>query len=93
LRYKERYGKEPESYAAASYDACAVLLRAIERVGRGDRRAIAKEVLATRDYNGLLGRWSFDVNGDIVLPEMSRLAIRDGRFAFLGTAPMPLVPG
>jgi branched-chain amino acid transport system substrate-binding protein len=82
-RYRNVYGKEPESYAASSYDACRVVLEAIERVGRKDRAAITEAVLATCDYEGLLGRWSFDANGDITLRRTSRLTVRNGDFSFL----------
>lgn len=84
-RYRRTYGKEPESWAAASYDACRVVLEAIERVGAKDRAAIARAVLATRDHDGLLGRWSFDENGDITLRRTSRLTVAGGEFAYLSS--------
>jgi branched-chain amino acid transport system substrate-binding protein len=82
-RYTRVYGKEPESYAASSYDACRVVLEAIERVDRKDRAAITKAVLATRAHEGLLGRWSFDANGDITLRRTSRLTVANAEFEFL----------
>jgi branched-chain amino acid transport system substrate-binding protein len=85
-RYKRIYGLEPESYAASTYDAVSVILKAIETVGRRDRGAITEAVLATRDHEGLLGRWSFDENGDIDLSTITRIDVRDGDFAYLGTA-------
>jgi branched-chain amino acid transport system substrate-binding protein len=84
-RFKRVYGKEPESYAASAYDACQVVLRAIDRVGVKDRAAITRAVLGTRDYDGVLGRWSFDANGDITLRRTSRLTVTNGEFAFLST--------
>ena len=85
-RYKRTYGVEPESYAGSTYDAVTVILQAIETVGRRDRGAITEAVLATRDHEGLLGRWSFDENGDIDLSTITRIEVRDGDFAYLGTA-------
>jgi branched-chain amino acid transport system substrate-binding protein len=82
-RYKRVYDKEPESYAAATYDACGVVLDAIEQVGTKERAMITEAVLATRDHDGLLGRWSFDPNGDITLRRTSRLTVKKGDFAFL----------
>jgi len=90
-RYKRTFGLEPESYAASTYDAVTVILKAIEAVGRSDREAITEAVLATRDHKGLLGRWSFDENGDIDLSTITRIEVRDGKFAYLGTA--ELSPG
>ena len=75
-RYLERFGHEPECYAASAYDATGVILQAIERVGRIDRAAITEAAFATRDFDGLLGRWSFDDNGDIDLRRATRLTVR-----------------
>ena len=82
-RYVETYEREPESYAASAYDAVGAVLAALERVGGKDRAAITRAVLATRDFDGLLGRWSFDSNGDVDLRRATRLAVRDGDFTYL----------
>ncbi len=79
-RYVERFGHEPECYAASAYDTTGVILQAIERVGRADRAAITQAAFATRDFDGVLGRWSFDANGDIDLRRCTRLTIRNRRF-------------
>jgi branched-chain amino acid transport system substrate-binding protein len=79
-RYVARFGEEPECYAASAYDTTGVILQAIERVGRADRAAITQAAFATRDFDGVLGRWSFDANGDIDLRRGTRLTIRDGVF-------------
>ena len=79
-RYLERHGLEPECYAASAYDATGVILEAIERVGRPDRDAITQAAFATRDFDGLLGCWSFDENGDIDVRRGTRLTVRGGDF-------------
>lgn len=79
-RYVERFGKEPESYAASSYDAMGVVLEAIEQVGSPDRAAVVEAAFGTRDFPGLQGRFSFDANGDTDLRRGTRLTVRAGRF-------------
>jgi branched-chain amino acid transport system substrate-binding protein len=79
-RYVDRFGLEPECYAASAYDATGVVLQAIERAGRLDRAAITEAAFATRDFDGVLGRWSFDANGDIDLRRATRLMVRGGDF-------------
>lgn len=92
-RYVERFGHEPECYAASAYDATGAILQAIERVGRNDRAAITRAAFATRDFDGVLGRWSFDANGDIDLRRGTRLTVRSGRFEPLDVlAIVPLRP-
>ena len=79
-RYVERFGKEPESYAASSYDAMGVVLAAIKKVGAPDRAAVVDAAFATRDFPGLQGRFSFDANGDTDLRRGTRLTVRGGHF-------------
>jgi hypothetical protein len=57
-----------------------VALDAIQRAGRKDREAVRAAVLATKDYDGVLGRWSFDQNGDTTLTTMSGRQVKDGKF-------------
>jgi branched-chain amino acid transport system substrate-binding protein len=83
-RYLETHDQEPECYAASAYDAVGVVLAAVEQVGTKDRAAITRAALATRDFDGLLGRWSFDSNGDIDLRRATRLTVLDGAFSYLG---------
>ncbi len=79
-RYKDKYRIEPESYAANGYEAARVALGAIARVGRADRAAIRDAVFATRDFDGVLGRWSFDQNGDPTLTTVSGRLVRGGKY-------------
>jgi branched-chain amino acid transport system substrate-binding protein len=79
-RYVERFGKEPESYAASSYDVMGVVLRALEQAGARDRGAVVDAAFGTRDFPGLQGRFSFDANGDSDLRRGTRLTVRGEHF-------------
>ena len=78
--YKVRFNAEPEMYAAYGYEAARVALDAIRRAGKKDRNAIREAVLATKDYDGILGRWSFDANGDTTLSTISGREVKEGKF-------------
>jgi branched-chain amino acid transport system substrate-binding protein len=78
--YKKRFNAEPEAYAGYGYEAMQVALDAIRRAGRKDRTAIRDALFATTDHDGILGRWSFDQNGDTTSTAMSGRQVRDGRF-------------
>lgn len=80
--YRARFGIEPESYAAYGYEAAAVVLDALRRADAPDRAAVLKALRETRDYDGVLGRWSFDANGDTTLRTVSGNEVKGGRFAF-----------
>ncbi len=81
--YKKKYNSEPESYAAYSYEAASVVLDAIKRAGKKDRKTIIDEVAATKDFAGVLGTWSFDENGDTTAKIISGIAVKDGKFEFV----------
>ncbi len=78
--YKRKFNAEPEAYAVYGYEAARVVLDAIARAGQKDREAIRAAVAATKDFDGALGRWSFDANGDTTLKVMMVEEIKDGKF-------------
>ena len=61
-------------------DEVKVALDAIARAGRKDREAIRAAVFATADYDGILGTWSFDANGDTSLTTMTGRRVVNGTF-------------
>ncbi len=80
--YRQRYGEVPEGYAVYGYEAAQVVLRAIRDAGVKQRRAISDAALAIRDFDGALGAWGFDTNGDTTLDALTVSAVRGGRFEF-----------
>lgn len=70
-RYRDKYRSDPEVYAIYGYEAASVVLDGIARAGRKDREAVRAAVMGTRDFDGVLGRWSFDANGDTTLTTVS----------------------
>ncbi len=88
--YEAKYGKLTEPYAVYGYETMNVLLAAIESVctSGGDptnRKAIRDAVFATKDFNGALGTWSFDANGDTSLTDMSIYQATNGSYVAVGT--------
>jgi branched-chain amino acid transport system substrate-binding protein len=79
-KYRQKYNAPPESFAIYGYEAANVVLAAIKKVGKKDREAILKEVLGTKDFEGVLGKWSFDPDGDISLQQSTISKIEGGKF-------------
>jgi branched-chain amino acid transport system substrate-binding protein len=78
--YKRKFNAEPEAYAAYGYEAMKVALDGIQRAGVKDRTKIRDAIMATSDYDGVLGKWSFDRNGDTTLSAMSGRQVKGGKF-------------
>ena len=81
-RYREKFGEMPEAYAVYGYEAACVALRAIRDAGTKNRRAIADAALALRDFDGAIGHWGFDQNGDTTLKTLTVSVVRNGKFEF-----------
>ena len=79
-RYRAKFGEIPEAYAVYGYDAACVALRAIREAGTKDRAAITAAALAIRDFDGALGRWGFDANGDTTMQTLTVSVVKDGKF-------------
>jgi len=78
--YKKKYNAEPEGYAIYGYEAAKVIMEGIKRAGKKDREAVRGAVAATKDFDGALGKWSFDKNGDTTLKSMSGHMVENGKF-------------
>jgi branched-chain amino acid transport system substrate-binding protein len=79
--YKARFKTEPQAYALYGYEAAKVILEAVKAVGKKDRDAIRKAVLATKDFEkGVLEKWSFDANGDTTLQQLTISKVEKGKF-------------
>jgi len=81
-KYKAKFGHEPEGYATYGYECARVAIEAIRRAGTKDRAAICAACAAIADFDGVLGKWSFDANGDTSLSIMSCNQVKGGELAF-----------
>jgi len=81
-RFRKRHGELPEAYAVYGYEAACVALRAIRDAGVKDRRAISDAALALRDFEGALGDWGFDENGDTTMKTLTVSVVKGGKFEF-----------
>ncbi|MCC6627013.1 MAG: branched-chain amino acid ABC transporter substrate-binding protein [Chloroflexi bacterium] len=70
--YKKEYNNlEPEAYAVYTYEAAKAVLAGIAKAAKKDRAAIRDAIMQTKDFEGALGKWSFDDNGDTTNTGMS----------------------
>ena len=88
--YAAKYGPTNEPYAVYGYDLMNGLLAAIENVCAAggdptDRPTVTKAVFALKDFQGALGTWSIDQNGDISLPYFLIGQAQKGTFVGIGT--------
>jgi branched-chain amino acid transport system substrate-binding protein len=80
--FKAKQGHDPDPYAVYGYEAMNVALNAIDKAGKKDRAAILAAIASTKDYQGALGTWSFDANGDTTLTDIGAYKVTGGKFVF-----------
>ena len=83
--YAAEYGPTNEPYAVYGYDAAGAVIKAIEDVcaaGKDptDRAAVRDAVFAIKNFDGALGTWSFDKNGDTSLTDMTGHVVKGGKY-------------
>lgn len=77
--YMMEHDSEPSPWAALSYASLNILADAIAHAGSTDPSAIKDAMAATRDVDTILGRFSFNDDGDAVYDPIV-LIVRDGAF-------------
>jgi branched-chain amino acid transport system substrate-binding protein len=81
--YRALHKADPEGYAIYAYESTKVTIDAMIRAGKKDRGAILAALRATKNFDGALGTWSFDPNGDTTLMLMSGNTVIGGAFSFV----------
>ena len=75
--YSAKFGMEPNNYAARSYATLHILAEAIAKAQSTDSAAIRDALASIRDFDTILGKFSFDANGDAIY-DAKVLIVKDG---------------
>jgi branched-chain amino acid transport system substrate-binding protein len=87
--YRQAYGSEPDMVGASSYDAFMILAKAIEKSGT-DKKAIIQSLKETKEYDGLTGKLSRFVKGEVIKPVQFQI-VKEGKFRRHGVVDNPEV--
>ena len=78
--FKERYGKNPDQFAAQAYDAMSIMAKAIDDAGSTDSEKIAASLVKV-SYSGVMGPFSFTPGRDPASAEgVVVLVMQGGKF-------------
>ena len=75
--YSAIYGMEPNAFAAASYASVYILAEAIKNAQSTDPAAIRDALANIKDFDTILGKFSFNADGDAVY-DARVLIVKDG---------------
>ena len=77
--YRKNFGQPVmEFYMGAAYDAVNLLVQAVERIG-SDQLRVKDYLYNLPEFDGLLGKYSFDLNGDVLSINLVLKIIKEGR--------------
>ncbi|MGH9442460.1 MAG: ABC transporter substrate-binding protein [Thermoanaerobaculia bacterium] len=80
--FRGRYHEVPDSVAALSYDAARLVADAIQRAGETSGPRIREALAETRDFPGVTGQLSFDLQRNPV-KAITILQLEKGRYRFV----------
>ena len=75
--YTTQFGRVPSNFAARAYATFYILAEAIKRAESTDSAAIRDALASIKDFDTILGKFSFDANGDAVY-DPKVLIVKDG---------------
>ena len=79
-KFRARFNKDPDQYAAQAYDCLAILTDAITRAGAAEPEKIRDALLATK-HNGVMGPFAFTPGRDPASTEgVVVVAMQGGKF-------------
>ncbi len=82
--YRRRYGADPDSIAALSYDATRLLADAIRRAGSTEGKRIRDALADTKGFVGVTGTITMDADRNPIKPAVI-LKVEGGRFRFVAS--------
>ena len=80
--FKQKYNEEPEAFAQPGYDAAQVLIAAMRQSPVIDRAGVLAYVSAGTEFEGAVGTFKFDRNGDTSATLVSGSRVQNGTFQF-----------
>lgn len=78
-KYEAKYGMAPDQFAAQAYDALYIYAEALKNAGEADRDAFRDSLAEIKGLEGILGEFSFDEEGDVIM-DPTVLIIENGKF-------------
>ena len=82
--FQAKYNRLPSAFAALGFDAFNMVIDAIKRAGSADPKAIRDALAVTKDYEGVTGIITLDLNGDAVKDAIIR-KVENGEFKYMTT--------
>jgi branched-chain amino acid transport system substrate-binding protein len=92
-KFRARYGRDPDTWAAQGYDALYILAKAIQATGSANPLDLSYSIRYMDAWEGANGRYKFDDDGEMDDKPVYLDVYQNGRPVVLGQShPVPLPP-
>lgn len=81
-KYKDKYNQVPDAFATLGYEATLIAVKALEKAGSTDKKAVRDAMAATKDVPGITGKISLDANRNPI-KAVTIIEMKDGKQTFL----------
>jgi len=81
--FTAKYGNPPDQFAAQAFAGVHIAYEAVTKAGSVDRKAIRDALTQIKDFNTVLGNFSFTQNREADHPPVVQI-VKDGKFVVLG---------
>lgn len=85
-KYRQRFGKDPEAYAAQGYDALRILAKAVETTDSTNSLDLSYAIRGMDRWEGANGPYKFDFTGELQDKDIVLKAYRGGTPVVIETA-------
>ena len=82
-RFKKKYNKQPDTWAALYYDTAKVLFYAIKKAGSVNPVKLQKVLHKIKNFKGVTGNIAFTSNGDVKDKKLFLKIIKNGKFEYI----------
>jgi branched-chain amino acid transport system substrate-binding protein len=84
--YTAKFGHPPDAVAALTYDACGLLVKALEKAGEAKRESVREALAQISGFRGATGEFTFEPGSGDPLKALPMMQFKDGEVRWIGTA-------
>jgi branched-chain amino acid transport system substrate-binding protein len=91
-KFRARFGRDPDTWAAQGYDALRILAKAVQATGSANPLDLSYSIRYMDPWEGANGRYKFDENGEVDNKRVFLDMFRSGKPVVLGESNSISVP-
>ncbi|HCB63774.1 MAG TPA: hypothetical protein DEP20_00175 [Fusobacteria bacterium] len=87
MKFRKRYKKDPDKYAAIAYDTIKLIAHAIKEGKSYLPEDIAKNLRKVKNFKGVTNTYNFGKNGELIMKNEDKIGvqkIQNGKFIHIG---------